>query len=119
MRVGKILAISVVSLIVIAVAAVAITFFVSTRTANYQNFAPPEGQQAVSPVGDMALVSQARGNSSFLYRKSPSIRTNERLTAALSGIESEASCSHNGKLVVYSFASSPDSKSAVWVVGAD
>jgi hypothetical protein len=67
----------------------------------------------------MALVSQASGSSSFLYRKSPSIRTNERLTAASSGIESEASFSHNGKLVVYSCARSPDSKSAVWVVGAD
>jgi hypothetical protein len=122
MRVGKILAISVVSLaglIVIAVAAVAITFFVSTRSGNQQNFAPPEGQQAVSPVGDMALVSQASGSSSFLYRKNPSTKTNERLTAASSGIESEASFSHNGKFVVYSFASSPDSKSAVWVVGAD
>ena len=87
MRAGKILAISVVSLaslIVIAVAAVALTFFVSTRSGNQQNFAPPEGQQAVSPVGDMALVSQASGSSSFLYRKSPSTRTNERLTAASS-----------------------------------
>ena len=122
MRVGKILVITVVSLaslIVIAVAAVAVTFFVSTRNGKQQNFAPPEGPQAVSPVGDMVLVSQASGISSFLYRKSPSLRTNERLTAASSGIESEASFSHNGKLVVYSFASSPDSKSAVWVVGAD
>lgn len=67
----------------------------------------------------MALVSQASGSSSFLYRKSPTTATNERLTSVSSGIESEASFSHNGKLVVYSFASSPDSKSAVWVVGAD
>jgi Tol biopolymer transport system component len=122
MRVGKIVAISVVSLaslIVIVVAAAAITFFVSNRSGNQQNFAPPEGPQAVSPVGDMTLVSKASGSSSFLYRESQSHGTNERLTAASSGIESEASFSHNGKLVVYSFASSPNSKSAVWVVGAD
>jgi hypothetical protein len=122
MRAGKILAISVVSLaslIVIAVAAAAIVSFVSTRNGNQQNFAPSEGQQAVSPVGDMALVSKTTKSSSFLYRKSPTARTNERLTSASSGIESEASFSHSGKFVVYSFASSPDSKSAVWVVGAD
>ena len=35
------------------------------------------------------------------------------------GIESEPSFSHNGKLVAYSFANSPDSKSEVWVVGTD
>ena len=42
-----------------------------------------------------------------------------RLTSAQSGIESEASFSHDGKLVTYSFAASPSSKSTVWVVGAD
>src|ERR1035437_8371998 len=116
MRVGKILAISVVSLaslIMIAVAAVAITFFVSARSRNQENFVPPEGQQAVSPVGDIALFSQASGNSSFLYRKSTSTGTNARLTSASSGIESEASFSHDGKLVVYTFAASQDSKAGV------
>jgi Tol biopolymer transport system component len=42
-----------------------------------------------------------------------------RLTSATEGIESEASFSHDGKLVTYSFARSPNSKSEVWVVGAD
>jgi hypothetical protein len=37
----------------------------------------------------------------------------------VTGIESEPSFSNNGKFVVYSFAISPDSKSEVWLVGAD
>src|SRR5215469_16517398 len=122
MRVGKIVAISVVSLaslIVIGAAAIAISIFAPSRTKSQQNFLPPEGQQAVSPVGDGALLSQSNGNSSFLYRTSPSSGTKKRLTAASSGIESEASFSHNGKFVVYSFANSTDSKSAVWMVGSD
>ena len=122
MRVGKILAISVVSLasiIVVAVAIVTINFLVSSRGASQQNFAPSKGQQAVSPVGDVALFAQPSGNSSFLYRKSPSSGANVRLTEASNGIESEPSFSHDGKLVVYSFATSMDSKSQVWVVGAD
>jgi hypothetical protein len=122
MRVGKILAFSVLGLgclIVIVVAATAIAFFASSRSRSAQNFLPPEGQQAVSPVGDMALFSRASGASSFLYRKNASTGTSVRLTAAVSGIESEASFSHDGKLVVYTFASSPESKASVWVVGAD
>jgi hypothetical protein len=122
MRVGKILSIAVVSLatlIVIAAAALAITVLAPSRSKNQQNFAPSEGQQAHSPVGDTILLSQPSGNSSFLYRKNPSDGTTVRLTAALSGIESEASFSHSGKLVVYSFANSPDSKSEVWIVGTD
>ncbi len=59
------------------------------------------------------------GNSSFLYRKDPATGTNVRLTTAVRGIESEASFSHNGKLVVYSFATAPDSASAVWMVSED
>ncbi len=122
MRVGKVISISLVglaSLIVIAAAAFAIAFFLPTRSNSQQNFTPPETRQAVSPVGDRALFSQTSGNSSFLYCKNQSTGTKVRLTAALSGIESEASFSHDGKLVAYSFASSPDSKSAVWVVGSD
>jgi hypothetical protein len=122
MRVGKIFAISVVSvasLIVIVVAATAIAFFVSSRSRSVQNFLPPEGKQAVSPLGNMALFSRASGGSSFLYRKNPSTGTSVRLTAAMSGIESEASFSHDGKLVVYTFANAPDSKASVWAVGAD
>jgi len=122
MRAGKIFVISVAglaSLIVIAVAAIAIAFFVSSRSRSVQNFVPPEGQQAVSPVGNMALLSRASGVSSFLYRKNPSTGTSVRLTAAVSGIESEASFSHDGKLLVYTFANSPDSKASVWVVDAD
>lgn len=122
MRAGKILAISVVSvasLIVIGAAAIAISVFASSRRGNQQNFAPPEGQQAVSPVGDMALFSRTSGPSSFLYLKNLSSGTSIRLTSSVSGIESEASFSHDGKLVVYTFASSPDSKASVWVVTTD
>jgi hypothetical protein len=122
MRVGRILSIVVVSLasvIVIAAGAIAFTFFVQSCGAKQQNFAPPQGQQAISQVGDTVLLSQTSGNSSFLYRKNPSDGTSVRLTSASIGIESEASFSHNGKLVVYSFANSPDSKSVVWVVGTD
>jgi hypothetical protein len=122
MRVEKTLSIVVVSLaslIVIAAGAIALIFFARSSSAKQQNFAPPEGQQAISPVGDTVLLSQTSGKSSFLYRKNPSDGTSVRLTSASNGIESEASFSHNGKLAVYSFANSPDSKSAVWVVGAD
>src|ERR1035437_5518013 len=122
MRVGKILTISVVShasLILIGAAAIAITVFATSRGGNQQNFVPPEGRQAVSPVGDMALVSQTIGDSSILYRQTRSNGTSVRLTAAVSGIESEANFSHNGKLVVYTFASSQNSKARVRGVGAD
>jgi Tol biopolymer transport system component len=122
MRAGKILSIAVVSLasvIVIGGAAIAVTVFVTSRRGSQQNFAPSEGQQAVSPMGGSILISQTHGDSSFLYRKDLSNGKSVRLTAAVNGIESEATFSHNGELVVYSFASSPDSKSAVWMVGAD
>lgn len=122
MRVGRVFSIVVVSLagvIVIAAGAIALIFFAPFRSAEHQNFAPPEAQQAISPVGDSVLFSQTSGNSSFLYRKNPSDGTSGRLTSTPNGIESEASFSHNGKLVVYSFANSSDSKSAVWVVGID
>jgi hypothetical protein len=122
MRVGRILSIAVVSLasaIVIAAGAIAFPFFARSSSAKQQNFAPHEGQQAISPVGNTVLLSQTSGSSSFLYRKNLSNGTSVRLTSASRGIESEASFSHSGKLVVYSFSYSPDSKSAVWVVGAD
>jgi hypothetical protein len=122
MRVGKVLSIvvvSVASVIVIATGVIAVISFASSRSGGQQNLAPPEGQQAISPVGDTVLVSQTSGSSSFLYRKGPSDGTSVRLTSASVGIESEANFSHNGKLVVYSFANSPDAKSAVWVVGTD
>jgi hypothetical protein len=122
MQVRKIISIAVVSvasIIVIATTAVAIAFLASSRRSSQQNFAPSETQQAVSPVGDTVVFSQTSGGSSFLYRKNASDGTKVRLTAASDGIESEPSFSHNGKLVVYSFADSPDAKSAVWVVGAD
>jgi hypothetical protein len=122
MRVGRILSIAVVSLasvIVIAVGAIALFFFVRSSSAKQQNFAPPEGQQAISPAGNTILFSRGSGSSSFLYRKNLSDGSSVRLTSASTGIESEASFSHNGKLVVYSFAGSPDSKSTVWVVAAD
>ena len=122
MRVSKVLSIVVVavaSLIVLAAIVVAIRLFAPSRTEAQQNFPPADGQQAISPVGDAAVFSQANGTSSFLYRKDPSTGKSVRLTSVASGIESEASFSHNGKLVVYSFASMPDSKSVVWVVGSD
>lgn len=120
MRVGKLLAISVVSLaslIVIGAALIAIRLFAPFHT--QQNFAPPESQQAASPVGDVALSSQSIGKSSFLYRNIAGSGTKQRLTSAASGIESEPSFSHDGRLVAYSFASSPESKSSIWLVGAD
>jgi hypothetical protein len=122
MRVGKILSIAVLSLasfIVIGGVAIALTFLATSRRGSQQNFPPSEGQQAVSPFGSTILLSQTRGESSFLYRRDLSNGRVVRLTAAVSGIESEATFSHDGKLIAYSFASSPDSKSAVWVVGTD
>jgi hypothetical protein len=122
MRIGKILSIAVVSLaslIVIAAGAIAISVFGFSRSRTQQNFAPPEGQQAVSPVGNISLYSKSSGDSSFLYRKDPASGASLRLTAASSGIESEAHFSHDGKLVAYAFANAADSKSAVWVVGVD
>ncbi|MDR5726375.1 MAG: hypothetical protein RB191_02790 [Terriglobia bacterium] len=122
MRVGKIFSVVVVSvatLIVIAAAAIAATFFAASHRRSVQNFAPSEGQQTTSPAGGTILSSKTSGDSSFLYRTDPSTGKSVRLTTAVNGIESEASFSHNGKFVVYSFANSPDSKSEVWLVGAD
>lgn len=116
----SIVVVSVASVIVIAAAVITITVFGFSRNGKeQQNFAPSEGQQAVSPVSNIVLRSQTNGNSSFLYRRDPTSGKNVRLTIAKGGIESEASFSHDGKLVVYSFADSPDSKSSVWVVGID
>jgi hypothetical protein len=122
MKVGRVLSIAVVSLatlIVIGAAAIAISVFGFTRSGKQQNVAPSEGQQAISPVGNIVLVCKSSGNSSFLYRKDQTSGSSERLTTAVNGTESEASFSHDGKLVVCSFAYAPDSKSAVWVVGID
>lgn len=122
MKVKKLLAVAIVSiasLIVIVTVVVAVTFLGFSRGGSQQNFAPSQGQKAVSPLGNIALFSQNSGGSSFLYRKDSPNGKQERLTAAVDGIESEPSFSHNGELIVYSFATSPDSKSAVWEVGAD
>jgi hypothetical protein len=122
MQVGRVLSVVVVSFagcIVIAAGAIAFVILAPSLGAKQKRLAPAEGQQSVSPVGDTALFLQTSGSSSFLYSKGPSDGTGVRLTSASTGIESEASFSHNGKFVVYSFANSPDSKSAVWVVGID
>jgi hypothetical protein len=123
MQAGKLLFIGVGSLaglIVIAASVIVLTFFGMFHRSRGQTFVrPPEAQQAISPVGAAALYSQAQGNSSFLYRKDLATGANIRLTSAPRGMESEASFSHSGKLVVYSFATAPDSQSTVWVVSQD
>ncbi len=122
MRAGRLISIAVVSfasLIVLATTAIGIFLFGHSRETMQQNFAPPAGEAAVAPLRGGTLFSQASGSSSFLYRRDPSSGKDVRLTAAPKGIESEASFSHNGKLIVYSFATSPESKSAIWLVDAD
>lgn len=122
MNIRKVLAVSVVSiasLIVIGAAGIAIFNWLSSRGADQRNFAPQEGQQALSPGGEAALFSRNSGDSSFLYRKNLAGGAEIRLTNAKSGIESEASFSHDGKLVVYTFAASTSSKAEIWLVGSD
>ncbi len=122
MRIGKILSVVVVavaSVIVLAAIVIGVRIFSPSRNSDQQNFPPAEGQKAISPVGESSVVSRSSGSSSFLYRKDPSNGKEVRLTSAAEGIESEASFSHDGKFVVYSFAPSADSKSGVWVVGVD
>ena len=106
MRAGRLISIAVVSfasLIVLATTAIGIFLFGHSRETMQQNFAPPAGEAAVAPLKGGTLFSQASGSSSFLYRRDPSSGKDVRLTAAPKGIESEASFSHNGKLIVYSF----------------
>jgi hypothetical protein len=122
MKIGKIVSIVVVCLaavIILGAAAAAFVVFGFKKNAEQQNFEPPQGQQAASPSGNILLFSQASGSSSFLFRQDGTGGAKARLTHAASGIESEASFSHDGKSVVYSFAESPDSQSSIWVVGAD
>jgi len=122
MKIGKIVSIIVVcvaSVIVFGAGSALFVVFGFKKTAEQQNFEPPQGQQTVSPSGNVLLFSQASGSSSFLFRQDGAGGTKVRLTHAMSGIESEASFSHDGKSVVYSFADSPDSQSAVWLVGSD
>ncbi|MGA2205120.1 MAG: hypothetical protein ABSG10_00155 [Terracidiphilus sp.] len=122
MKAGKIITIviaSVASLIVLAAAVAAAGLFGLSKIGSQQNFPPPEGQQAVSQSGNLILFSEASGSSSFLYLQDSSGKKKTRLTGALKGIESEPSFSHDGKFVVYTFADSPNSKSAVWLVGVD
>lgn len=118
-KIFSIVIVSVASLIVLVAVGVGIAFFGFSRSDKQQNFAPSEGQQAVSPIGNTVLSSKNSGNASFLYRKDSPNGKSTRLTATSKGIESEASFSHDGKLVVYSFAASPDSKSSIWLVGID
>ena len=94
-------------------------FFLENRRPVPQNFAPAAGVQATSPNAAFVLVSEPHGESSFLVRDAGPGRPRSRLTSSQSGIESEASFSHDGKLVIYSYASSPSSGSTVWVIGAD
>jgi len=122
MKIGKLLSVIVVglaSLIVISAGAIAIASFAFSRGSKQQNVSPPDGQQAISPTGDALLFSKSSGSSSFLYRKAGASGKGVRLTRAMSGIESEPSFSHSGRLVVYSFADSPDSRSSIWIVGID
>jgi hypothetical protein len=122
MKVGKIVSIVVVcgaGVIVLGAVAAVFVVFGFSKNAEQQNFAPPQGQQAVSPSGNILLFSQASGSSSFLFRQDGAGGAKVRLTHAMRGIESEASFSHDGKSVVYSFAESADSQSAIWLVGAD
>lgn len=122
MRIGKIAIVSVVtlaSLIVIAAAILVTGLFVRSRASEQQDFPAADSQQAISPIAKIALISQASGASSFLYREDLSTGAKKRLTQAPSGIESEPSFSRDGRLVVYSFAQSPESNSSIWVVGAD
>ena len=93
-------------------------FFLESRRPVPQNFAPTAGVQATSPNAAFVLVSEPHGDSSFLVRDAGPSRPRSRLTSVQNGIESEASFSHNGKLVTYSYASSPSSGSTVWIVGA-
>lgn len=119
MRIVKIFSVAVVclaSLIVLTACFFAFRIFAPSKA--QQNFAPPEGQQAVSPNGGTILFSHSQGASSFLYVKRPA-SPGKRLTAAAGGIESEASLSHDGRLVVYAFTSGPEAKSAIWIVGID
>ncbi len=94
-------------------------FFFESQRSVQQNFAPAAGVQASSQNAGGLLVSEAHGDSSFLVRNASPGHPRVRLTSAQSGIESEASFSHDGKLVTYSLAASPSSKSTIWVVGAD
>jgi len=122
MKIGKVVSIVVVCVAgVMVLGAVVAVFAVSgfSKTTEQQNFAPPQGRQAVSPSGNVLLFSQASGSSSFLFRQDEAGGAKARLSHATSGIESEASFSHDGKSVVYSFAESPDSPSAIWLVDAD
>jgi hypothetical protein len=122
MKAGKIISIVVVSLatlVLVAAGAGLMVVFGLSKIGKQQNFAPPAGQQAVSPAGNIILYSQLNGSSSFLYRRDVSGGPKVRLTKAQTGIESEPSFSHDGKRVVYSFGVSPDSKSAIWLVGSD
>jgi hypothetical protein len=118
-KILSIVVVSLASLIVIAAIVIGVFVFGFSKIRAQQNFASPDGQQAVSPVGNIILVSKSSGQSSFLYRKEISTGASIRLTKVASGIESEASFSHDGKLVVYSFADTANSKSSVWLVGID
>lgn len=122
MRIGKIAAISVVTVasLIVIVAAIFVTgLFVRSRSSGQQDFPANDSQQVISPTAKIALISQASGASSFLYSEDLATGAKKRLTRASSGFESEPSFSRDGKLVVYSFAQSTESNSAIWVVGAN
>ena len=118
-RVLSIAVVSVASVIVIVTGVFVLAVFAPSGHGKQQNFAPSEGRHTISPISDTVLLSKGSGSSSFLYRKRTSTGTTARLREAAAGIESEPSFSHNGKLVVYSYAESADSQSTIWIVGAD
>ena len=121
MRVGKMAAIAVVgiaSLILVVVAAFGIIFS-PFRSTTSRNELPPAGPQARAATGDSLIFSEQERGWSFLTIQRTPGGPNVRLTTAKEGIESEPRFSHDGKLVVYSFADSEKSSSAIWIVGVD
>jgi Tol biopolymer transport system component len=111
--------VSVASLIVLAAIVVFGIALGIRRTGAQQNFAPPANQPVTSASGRLVLSSQSSGSSSFLFVEDTVTGTSKRLTNASSGIESEASFSHDGKLVVFSSANGETSRSTVWIIGVD
>jgi hypothetical protein len=81
-------------------------------------------QPATTPASDhptkiAQLYTETLGSSSFVFMKLPGQSVGHRLTGRTGGWESDPTLSPDGKVVAYTVANDPNSKSEVWISRSD
>ncbi len=77
------------------------------------------GPVSFSPDGKTIIFSHGNGNECSIYKADLASGHAKRLTKTHTGCESDPTFSPDGKLIAYSYISSADAKSALFVMNAD